>query len=181
MGVLGCAAAALVTLAGCYAPSLRDCTVSCASQRDCAGGQVCGSDGMCASPELAGRCVSAPPDAALIDADMIDAPLIDAALTDAALTDAPAPVLLRVQVLGKGSIAVDGHGICSSLDPQKGVCAYEIAARVPQIVRALSIQPDQVFANWTSLTCSGEPAVCTVTPIATTTIVARFVKAGAGG
>ena len=159
MGVLGWAvAAALVTLAGCYAPSLRDCTVSCASQRDCADGQVCGSDGLCASPGVAGHC---------------------AAPNDAAVADAPATISLRVQVSGKGSITVDDHGACSSEDPQHGDCTYEIAPRVAQSVHALPIQPDQVFQSWTSATCSGHGANCTFTPTAATTIAAKFVHAGA--
>jgi hypothetical protein len=173
MGILGCAAAAaLVALAGCYAPSLRDCTVSCAAQQDCAGGQVCGSDGMCASPEVAGHCVSASPDAGLErDAGMP---------ADAAAPDAPATVSLRVQVAGKGSISVDGHGVCSSQDPNHGDCTYDVELRVAQRVRALPIQPDQVFGRWTSPTCSGQGAICTFTPTAATNIAASFVKAAGG-
>lgn len=171
MGVLACAvAAALVALAGCYAPSLRDCTVSCASQRDCADGQVCGSDGLCASPGVAGHCASPAPDAG---------PGRDAAPNDAAVADAPATISLRVQVIGMGSITVDDHGVCSSQDPQHGDCTYEIAPRVAQSVHALPIQPDQVFEKWTSATCSGQGASCTFTPSAATAIAAKFVHAGA--
>ncbi len=168
MGVLACAvAAALVALAGCYAPSLRDCTVSCASQRDCADGQVCGSDGLCASPGVAGHCER--------DAGMRR----DAAPADAPAADAPATISLHVQVIGKGSITVDDHGVCSSLDPQHGDCTYEIAPRVAQSVHALPIQADQIFQSWTSATCSGQGASCTFTPTAATTIAAKFVHAGA--
>jgi hypothetical protein len=177
MGVLGCAvAAALVALAGCYAPSLRDCTVSCSSQHDCADSQVCGSDGLCASPGVAGHCASTAPDAGPNhDAGMRR----DAAPSDAAVPDAPATISLHVQVIGKGSITVDGYGVCSSLDVQHGDCTYAIAPQVAQSVHALSIQPDQVFASWTSMTCSGQSVSCTFTPSAATTIAAKFVHAGA--
>jgi hypothetical protein len=51
-------AALIVALAACYSPTLRDCTLQCASAHDCAGGQVCGNDGYCAAPDVAGHCVA---------------------------------------------------------------------------------------------------------------------------
>lgn len=54
---------ALATLAGClfaaacYDPATTDCTVTCQAADDCAKGQTCGSDGFCASPDVAGECV----------------------------------------------------------------------------------------------------------------------------
>jgi hypothetical protein len=171
MGVLSvgaAAAAALAALAGCYAPSLRDCTVSCASQRDCAGGQVCGSDGLCAAAELAGRCASA----------MLDAgPDRDAGLLHDAgpTTDASVMISLRVVVTGKGSIVVDGNTVCSSLDPQHGDCTYDIAPHVAHNAHAVSIQLDQVFGGWTSVACSGQGATCVFTPVAAISIAAKFV------
>jgi hypothetical protein len=102
----------------------------------------------------------------------------DAAPNDGAVADAPATITLHVQVMGKGSITVDGYGICSSQDVQHGECTYAIAPRVAQSVHALPIQPDQVFGSWTSMTCSGQGASCTFTPSAATTIAAKFVHAG---
>lgn len=58
---------AVVLGAGCYSPSLRDCTVTCAAASDCGGGQICGADGYCAAPSVAGRCTST--DAAVAGAD----------------------------------------------------------------------------------------------------------------
>jgi hypothetical protein len=162
MGILG-VVAALAALAGCYAPALRDCTVSCELPSDCASGQVCGDDGMCAAPERAGKCVGAP------DA----APPADAA-PDAAMPDAPATVSLHVTVGGKGSIVVDGRGTCSSLDPQKGNCTYDVTLGVQQRVRAVSIDPAQLFMGWTSPTCSGANAICTFVPTVATSVSARF-------
>jgi hypothetical protein len=155
--------AALATLAGCYAPALRDCTVTCESPSDCASGQVCGDDGLCAVPQRAGRC-SIPPDAAPVDA----APPRDAP------PDAPPTVTLHVLVMGKGSVVVDGRGTCSSLDPQKGNCSYEVAAGAPQQVRAVMIDLTQLFAGWTSMTCAGQGAICTFVPTAPTTVSAKF-------
>jgi hypothetical protein len=169
MGVLaGIAAAAGLALAGCYSPSLRDCTVSCGSASDCATGQMCGADGMCASPAVAGRCV------ALVDAGHLDAPAHpDAALPDAP-PDAPRTVRLTVQIMGKGSVMVEGIGACSSLDPDKGNCVYDVVAGVPLTAQAMSITPTDAFAMWSSMTCAGQGAHCQFTPVIATVIAARF-------
>jgi hypothetical protein len=172
MGILVHAAIAALAvagaaIAGCYDPSLRDCTVSCASPGDCASSQVCGADGKCAAPEVAGRCGA-------VDARGRD----DARLPGDADVDSPdarATVALHVQVSGKGSVLVDGIGACSSQDPQRGDCLYDVTPGVPLTAHAIQIQSDQVFAMWMSTTCAGQGARCVFTPVAPTTINARFV------
>jgi hypothetical protein len=172
MGVLAglAAGAAIAALAGCYSPSLRDCTVSCGSASDCASGQVCGGDGMCASPAMAGRC------AMLADAGARDgaAPPRDAGAD--APPDAAETVRLTVQVTGKGSVVVSGVGTCSSMDPQKGNCPYDVAPGVPLTAQAMQIDPGDVFSMWSSMTCTGQGARCVFTPVAATTVTARFVR-----
>lgn len=168
MGLLaGIAAAAGLALAGCYSPSLRDCTVSCGSASDCATGQVCGADGMCASPAVAGRC------AAQVDAGH-DAP----APPDAALADAPPDagrtVRLTVQVMGKGSVTVEGVGTCSSQDPDRGNCVYNVPPGAPLTAEATPITATDVFTMWSSSTCAGQGARCQFTPVLATVIAARF-------
>jgi hypothetical protein len=173
MGVLAGIAAVGLALAGCYSPSLRDCTVSCGSAGDCATGQVCGTDGMCASPAIAGRCT-------LVDAGTHDAPAHpDApAPRDAGLPDAPPdaarPVRLTVQIMGKGSVTIAGVGSCSSQDPDKGNCVYDVVAGVPLSAQAMPITPTDMFAMWTSITCGGQGARCQFTPVLATVIAARF-------
>jgi hypothetical protein len=171
MGVLG-AVAVVAALAGCYAPAVRDCTVSCAAPSDCASGQVCGDDGLCAAPALAGRCAGAPDAGPLVDAAH------DAPPRDAAMPDAPETVSLHVQVMGMGSVAVDGYGTCSSLDPQKGNCTYELVPGVVQRVRAVQIDANQLFAGWTSMTCSGAGPICTFVPAIATSVTAKFSHHG---
>lgn len=53
-----------ITIAGCYDPAVRDCTITCAAAGDCAAGQVCGPDNFCAAPDVAGTCRSRGADAA---------------------------------------------------------------------------------------------------------------------
>jgi len=163
-------AAALALLAGCYAPAVRDCVVSCASPGDCANGQLCGSDGLCAAPDRAGHCGMPDggprriPDAATV--------------TDAPGRDASPRVSLHVQVSGTGSVLVVDQGTCSSQDPQRGDCTYDIAPDVAQTVHAVGIQPGEQFSKWTSTTCRSEDASCTFTPVAATTIAAKFEHDG---
>jgi hypothetical protein len=180
MGILVLAVASLLVLAGCYSPSLRDCTVSCVAESDCAAGQICGDDGLCASPDRAGRCAlqqPLPPDAS-IDARSEDAPLPrDAAASDASPPDAPPSVALRVQIIGRGSVLVTGHPPCLSSGPQHGDCMYDIARGVPQNVVAVAM-PDQPFMSWTSATCRGQGASCTFTPTAATSVAAKFGRGG---
>ena len=160
MGLLGRSlAAGLVALAGCYSPTVLDCTVSCGSPHDCVSGQICGNDGLCAAPEVAGRCGG----------------LHDAALPrDAAGSDGSAIISLHVQITGKGSVFVEGRGTCSSMDPQRGDCIFGIPLDVAQTVEALAIEPDQAFTSWTSVTCNGPNARCTFIPVAATVITAKF-------
>jgi len=167
MGVLKplALAAAASALGGCYAPTLRDCTVSCGSPAECASGQVCGADGMCAAPDRAGHCLAEGPDAGRPDG----APPIDAAPPDTVPL-----VALRVRIEGKGSVVVDGRGTCSSEAPDKGDCMYDIARGVLQRARAIAIAPDQMFAGWTSATCRGGIAICAFTPAGPTAITAKF-------
>jgi hypothetical protein len=189
LGALGALAAA--ALGGCYSPSLHDCTVTCSSAMDCASDQVCGADGLCASPGSAGHChdsnsnggPDAGPSGSPHDAGP-SAPPHDAGPSgppqDARPIDAPPPIdaaptiALRVMVQGKGSIVVDGQGTCSSQGMEHGDCTFMITARAAQTVRALPIQIGQVFKSWTSPVCGGEPAVCTFTPTAATTVTAKF-------
>lgn len=167
----------LALVAGCYEPRLRDCTVSCAADSECTGGQVCGDDGFCAAPDIAGRCTTpsegrpdAPPapDAAV----PLDAPAIDAAAPDASPL-----IVLRVQVTGRGAVAVDGRGLCTTAAPQRGDCMYDIPRGVPQTLRALAA-PDHVFETWTGAVCKGADAICTFTPVAATTVAAKFQRRG---
>ena len=172
MGVLapvatGLAAIALAAPAGCYAPSLRDCTVSCDSERDCASGQVCGADGMCAAPEVAGRCATAEVDAGA-------APDAGGAIDASPPRDGPAQTTLHVQIDGKGSVDVAGAGVCSTKDPSHGKCTYDIALGVAQRVEAIPVETDQQFIGWTSAVCADQGPICTFVPITMTTVVAKF-------
>ncbi len=177
-GVLAELVLAGLLLAGCYSPSLRDCTVACSSPGDCAGDQVCGNDGLCAAPGVAGQCGSlpnAPIDAGLVDAEPIEPPPGDAMPPP---PDAPpgAMVSLRVQVEGRGSIVVNGIGTCSTETPQKGDCTYQVPTGVARTVRAVGVKPDEVFTRWASLVCAGQSSTCTFTPYLLTSITARFER-----
>jgi hypothetical protein len=165
----------------CYAPELRDCTVSCETSSDCARGQTCGDDKLCAAPQIAGTCTGQDVEAS-IDAGITSdvAATIDAAASiDAGFIDAPGPmtVSLRVRISGKGSVAIDGHGECTSEKPQDGDCLYEIVRNVQQRARAFSNEVGQQFVGWTAGPCIDQPVVCTFAATDATTIVAKFRRA----
>jgi hypothetical protein len=123
----------VVVVAGCYGPAVRDCTITCATGDRCAPGQVCGSDGWCASPSVAGHCrttspdahVAPPPDArAPIDAASLcplgctggtcdgDVCVIDCSADDSCQTDVHCPVNLPCRVIC-GNHACLGHVDCT--------------------------------------------------------------------
>jgi hypothetical protein len=82
---------AFAGLAGCYDPSYRNCTVACAQASECSPDQICGADGWCAAPDVAGRCEGirdAEPDALPPDADVTDSPAPDASTSCEEVCDA---------------------------------------------------------------------------------------------
>lgn len=64
----------LLVGASCYSPELRECVAPCSSAADCLAPHICGSDGLCATSDVAGRCASITTDAADRDGP-IDAPI----------------------------------------------------------------------------------------------------------
>jgi len=177
-------AAAAIAVSGCYAPELRDCTVTCVADADCAPSQVCGGDGMCASPSLAGRCPShagSTVDATLaVDGSaQVDATPVTDAAADAALpVDAPLPgqVLLRIQIAGRGRVDIDGTALsCSDAAPNH-TCTFTVVTGTPRVLIAAPDQ-DTHFEKW-ALACTGTSPSCTLTPAAPLTSVAAKFKNG---
>lgn len=166
MGILEYAfAIGLVALGGCYSPAVRDCLVSCTSPGDCVSGQICGDDGLCAIPKMAGRCASLSSDAGLPGDPTTN---LDGSIT----------VRLQVRITGEGSVAVEGRGTCSSQGSQRGDCTYDIAPGIVQHVQAIEIRMNEPFTRWTSTTCIGQSASCTFIPLGPTSITARFESGG---
>jgi hypothetical protein len=153
---------ALVALAGCYAgcyaPEVRDCTVSCDAPSHCASDQICGQDHFCVTPTFTGRCMLAAADAGV----------------DAPITDGPTLVPLRVLITGKGAVTIAGHGTCSSQPPQQGNCMFDVTRGVALSAIAIEILPNDQFMRWASATCIGQDERCVFTPLASTSIVAAF-------
>lgn len=149
------AAAALALVAGCYDPDLRDCAVACTNGDECGPGQVCGDDGLCASPDVAGTC-DQPPGA------------------DARPPDAPPAVTLRLEIERKGRLVVeDPASTCES--DENGGTSCTVALPSPQWVDVDAIATDEPFERWTTSNCTGSQPTCRVfAGPGTTTIGARF-------
>lgn len=173
MGVVRVALAAIALGAGCYQPEVADCVVACSAGDRCAEGQICGADGWCAAPEVAGGCVEG---VASDDARGPDAPAADAAprAPDAARErpDAtPPPVELRVVISGRGRVV--GPGIDCSTNHQGGTCAYLVPAGAAIEVAAVEVHHHWRFDGWTA-GCAGASPACTV--VAPATVAADFVE-----
>lgn len=140
----------IAILSGCYAPDLRDCTVTCTGAKDCAGGQVCGQDGYCAAEGIAGTCGDA----------------VDAAV------DAAPSVMLRVMVMGEGYVEIVGVGTCGMTGPRD--CMIQVPKGAQVVAKAIPDDDDKPFERWTSLTCGGQGATCTFIAYVSTTVAAKF-------
>lgn len=137
--------ALLALLAACYEPEAVDCTVTCSGVGDCAEGQICGSDGLCAAPELAGHCM-------------------------ASEIDEPQMVTLAIAIEGDGKVTVGEIGTC---DDEDGVCMFTVRAGLAYQLKAVE-KDDREFISWTQ-SCSGTDATCSVVPVtALTQVGAKF-------
>jgi hypothetical protein len=139
-------AALLAALAGCYSPEVKDCSVMCESPYDCGGGQVCGSDGMCASSKLAGHCA------------------------DLGLT----ALSLSIVIDGSGRVAVDELGACDSDTAPHHTCTFTVMARTTRTLSALANNEEHPFQSWAQA-CTGTSPSCSVVPVISPTLVeAKF-------
>ncbi len=168
--LFGVAAAAA---SACYSPSVRDCTVSCEAPSDCAHGQVCGADHLCAAPSIAGACAQQPKDAGVDgshDSSAKDAPVaIDAAPIDAAI----AHIDLHVKIDGMGRVVIDNVGTCDTTAPTHGDCHYSIVAGATATLHEM--ETTQKFDKWTGA-CNGSATTCMVSSLSGIDVHARFVN-----
>lgn len=142
--------------AGCYAPTLPECTVACGVDTDCAPSQTCGGDGWCASPERAGRCTGATPNDAGIDGSAPDA----------------SSCRFIVTIDGKGSVVIDGLVEC---DDDEDTCTFDLPL-APHDLIAIAGR-DAEFDRWTSTACTGQDDACYLATCSPTTpIGVRFVR-----
>lgn len=142
------AAALCVALAACYSPEEHDCTVECSGVNDCGEGQICGGDGYCASPGLAGQCMPSDDHASQMK-------------------------MLNVVIEGQGKVSIEGVGSCDSEGPMAGNCTFPVATGVALQINAVE-NKDREFVSWTA-TCSGTVRTCTLTPVmALTQVGAKF-------
>jgi len=166
-----------VAVTACYAPDVRDCTVSCSSVSDCAAGQVCGADSFCAAPEVAGSCAQRTADAG-VDGPPDDTPRPDASLPPDAAPDAPpsSMVQLHIRIDGRGSVSSLATGACEAGSGGTD-CIYDVLQDVPISLHAVA-KNNWYFDRWTSSTCGNQPALCTFTPREATFVRARFAWDG---
>jgi hypothetical protein len=153
-----CAALSFVILASCYQPDVLDCVVACSGANECAADQVCGADGWCASPEVAGQC-------ATVSA-------ADGGL-DVATTE------LGVIVNGKGRVVADPPTVgCDGESPNEPVeCSFAVTTGNPLTLTAVAIHHGWRFVGWAGATCGDQATeTCELVVVAPVTVVAQFVR-----
>ena len=175
---LGMGLSVAVAGAACYEPQLRDCTVACTAEADCAAGQVCGSDKLCAAPEIAGRCSTLPGTAGSGDRDagVTDVMLHADAAVDAPPPDAATHVPLTITIEAKGRVTVNGIGTCDEAPPQNGSCTF-LVPKGQLLTATATAYPTWRFDRWTTAACASVPInTCTFTPTAATPLGVKFKK-----
>lgn len=141
------AALAFLALAACYDPAAVDCTVSCAAATECARGQVCGSDGFCAAPSVAGHCGG----------------------PDGGMTSELA--MLKISLEGPGKVAIEGVGTCDS--DTADMCSFSVPTGTSLSLKA-SPKKDHEFVEWSG-GCAGTSTSCVLNAVmALTQIGAKF-------
>ena len=167
--------------AGCYSPELRDCAVRCSAVGGCADGLECGDDDFCHTPGSADVCQPIDggdpaldgqrADADTTDADTTDADTTDADTTDAMISapDAEPGVLLVVSASGPGRVQSLANGInCNSS------CQYMFPSGTQLTLVPVPQNMSFMFVGWTGDACVAEPAQCTITLTAPTSVTATF-------
>jgi hypothetical protein len=180
---------ALLGVVGCYSPDIRNCTVACTAETDCAGGQMCGSDHLCAAPVIAGHCSE------LVTSDAGIEPVADAGPRDGSdppndamtphdalvpphdawvppIDAAPQLINLHIVINGRGLVVVN-TSTCDSNGPQHGNCFVQAPRGTPATLHA-SAHQNYHFESWTTQACAGQGATCTFTPIADTLVGITF-------
>jgi hypothetical protein len=152
--------ALLALVAGCYEPDVRDCTVSCEVADECADNQVCGSDHMCAAPDMAGRCKA-----------MGSAGSNGSGGSGGSNEDDK--VALHVMINGHGKVVIDTLATCDAEGGSHGDCTVMVPKTVVRSLTAIPREEDG-FVGWTTAACAGQDATCTVTPLAAIVVGVKF-------
>ncbi len=162
-------AAFLLAIASCYSPQLDDCALKCEAATDCAGGQTCGSDHLCAATDVAGHCAQLlSQDAGVGDGGIGPS---DASPPDAVrAVDAGPQVIAHLHDDGMGMITTNTGYVCDSQGAQHGDCMVDVAEGVPLTLQATG-EGGQVFQQWSGQACAGTSPSCTFTPTMPTTDV----------
>jgi hypothetical protein len=157
---LACATLAVAACAsGCYSPAIGDCELSCGSDGDCAGGQVCGAEHLCAARSLS--CA-----AAVVDGGASDGKHATAA--DAHAIDATSDVTLTIMIGGMGMVTLDGGASCA-------MASCNLLAPI-DVKATLVATPtgNMMFDMWMMPPCAGQGATCTFVPTANTMVQVHF-------
>ncbi|HLL23742.1 MAG TPA: hypothetical protein VK427_16500 [Kofleriaceae bacterium] len=150
----------IVTLAtACYSPDIRECAVTCANADDCAPGQSCGGDGLCASEGVTCSAIAS-----------TDAGVDGAGTPPDAAT--PATVKLVVRIDGRGDVKIPSVGDCEGGNGQSQ-CMFDVKTGVAITLQVMP-KNNWMFVRWEDACLGQSTAACTLTPTAALQVRARF-------
>jgi hypothetical protein len=139
----------LVLMSGCYAPDISDCSVTCTTNDECVGDQVCTTHGLCAGSPTA----------------CDDNELVDGGST-------PRMIALQVAVDGGGKVAIADGPVCEPTGGSMGSSCVLMVPAGPLVIQAIA--GEKPFEKWTSIVCAGQSARCEVTLQLSSTVSAKF-------
>jgi hypothetical protein len=169
----------LISSAACYAPELRDCTVKCGAASDCATDQICHAGYCVGSSEVDCSTSSATTDAGRSSgvgnhSDAGNQVVMMDAAADAPPADPPTLGSLVTRVDGKGTVLIQGIGLCSS---SQQPCTFGVPLATSLTAYAVA-GSDFRFDRWTTSSVCPDTASssCSFMPQLTIEIGAKFRK-----
>lgn len=148
--------AAVILLAGCYAPEAPDCAIACTANTDCITSQACTTNHLCAA---VGVTCGAP---AIADAGVA---------TDA--DEGPGVTAIKLVVSGAGSVQASTGDLCANPAKTPISCTFQAPTGL-ELTLTATPPPSRMFKEWTGA-CTGPALVCHTTPSgAMITVNAKF-------
>ncbi len=140
----------MVLVAGCYAPDVNDCTVTCTTDNECAADLVCTPQGLCGSTTAA------------CDGN------------NSTVDGGARMIRLRVSVMGEGKVMIAGGPVCSPREDMGPGDACDLIVPAGPLVLEAQVLGNKPFERWTSIVCAGQGPRCEVNLQLDSNVSAKF-------
>jgi hypothetical protein len=148
--------AAVILLAGCYAPEAPDCAIACTANSDCITSQACTTNHLCAAAGVTCGALAIADGRVATDAD-----------------EGPGVTAIKLGVSGAGSVRASTGDQCANPAKAPIVCSFQ-APSGQELTLTATPSPSSTFKAWTGA-CTGQALICHTTPTgAMITVNAKF-------